>query len=65
MFTNYLYDFLKTKFFNPADEDKIEITLNIQENNKNTELEFRGSLKDFQELIHDEKFIEMFEGDGE
>lgn len=65
VFANYLYDFLKTEFFNPDDEDKIEITLNIQENNKNTELEFRGSLKDFQELIHDEKFIEMFEGDEE
>ena len=65
LFTNYLYDFLKTKFFNSDDEDKIEITLNVQKNNKNTEFEFRGSLKDFQELIHDEKFIEMFEGDGE
>ena len=34
-------------------------------NNKNTEFEYRGSFRDFQELIHDEKFIEMFEGDGE
>lgn len=64
VFANYLYDFLKTKFSNP-DDDKIDITLNIQKNNKNTEFEFRGSLKNFLELIHDENFIEMFEGDGE
>ena len=62
IFANYLYDYLKNKFFNPDDEDKIEITLNIQKNNKNTEFEYRGSFEDFQELIHDKKFIEIFEG---
>ena len=65
VFTNFLHDFLKTKFFNPDNDDKIEITLNVQKNNKNTEFEFRGSLKDFQDLIHDKKFIEMFEGGDE
>ena len=65
IFANYLYDYLKNKFFNPYDEDKIEITLNIQKNNKNTEFEYRGSFEDFQELIHDKKFIEMFEGSEE
>lgn len=66
LFAQYLYDYLKTKFSNPNNEDKIEITLNIQENNKNIEFEYRGSLIDFQKLINDdEKFIEMIEGDDE
>ena len=65
LFSNYLYDYLKKKFSNPCNEDKIEITLNIQENNKNVEFEFRGSVIDFQKLINDEKFIEMIEGDEE
>ena len=66
LFAQYLYDYLKNKFSNPNDEDEIEITLNIQENNKNIEFEYRGSLIDFKKLINDEeKFIEMIEGDEE
>ena len=64
LFTQYLYDYLKNKFSNPNSEDEIEITLNIQENNKNIEFGYKGSFKNFQKLINDEKkFIEMIEGD--
>lgn len=64
MFANYLYDYLKNKFFNSDYEDKIEITLNIEEDKKNIEFEYRGSFINFQKLIKDEeKFIEMIEGD--
>ena len=64
LFTQYLYDYLKNKFSNPNSEDEIEIILNIQENNKNIEFKYRGSFKNFQKLINDQKkFIEMIEGD--
>lgn len=59
---NYLYDYLKTKFSNSSEEDKIEIKLNIEKNNQNIEFEYNGSINNFKEIIRDiDKFIDMVE----
>lgn len=66
IFSMYLYDYLKNKFFN-QDDEKIEIILNIQrKNDENIKFEYRGSFKKFKSLIQDEKeFIKIIKGDDD